>query len=81
MQVVRADDRRIAARVPAPQPAFFKDRHIGDAKVFTQVVCRRQTMSASTDNDHVIAFLGLRIAPSPLPTGVMAQSFAGDGKG
>ncbi len=81
LQVVGPDDRGVAARVAAPEPAFFQNGDIGDAEVFTQVIGRRQTMPPGPDDDHVIAFLRLCIAPGPLPAGMMAQGFAGDGKG
>ena len=81
LQVVGPDDGRVAPRVAAAKPAFFQDRHIGDPKVFAKVVCCRQSMPASADDDRVIFLFRLRrFGPSAVPPCVVAQCFARDGK-
>ena len=56
-QIVGSDDGGVAAGIAAADIAFFEHRHIGDAVIARQVIGRRQSMAATTDNDHVVARL------------------------
>ncbi len=38
-------------------------------------------MPPSSNDDHVVAFLGLGFAPGAIPSGMVAQGFAGNCKG
>src|SRR5207248_7963323 len=61
--VVRADDRRVAARVAAPKPALLKHGDVADAMLLREVVRRRETVASATDNDRVVLLFRRRTAP------------------
>ena len=65
-QVVRAHDRRVAAHVPAAEPAPLEHGHVRDAVVLREVVGRRETMPAGADDDDVVRVLRIGGAPEPL---------------
>lgn len=64
IEIVGADDRRVAAGIAATEPALVDDRNIGDAVLAGQIIGRPKTMAAGTDDDYVI--FGLRLAVGPL---------------
>ena len=80
LEIVRANDRGIAPRVPAAKPALFNHGQIGDAKILTQVIGRSQTMAACANDDRVILGLWCWVAPRAFPTLVISQCLFDDGK-
>lgn len=64
IEIVGADDRRVAAGIAAPEPALVDDGDIGDAVLAGQIIGGSQTMAAGADDDHVI--FGFRLAVRPL---------------
>ena len=80
LQIVRADDRRIAPGVPAPKPALLDDRHIGDPEILAQIIGRCQTVTACANDNHVVFPLWLWAGPSSLPTRMIACGLTGHGK-
>ncbi|MNE43758.1 hypothetical protein D3C80_1379520 [compost metagenome] len=64
IEIVGADDRRVAAGIAAAEPALVDDGDIGDAVLAGEIIGSAQTMAASADDDHVI--FGLRLAVGPL---------------
>ena len=81
LQIVRPDDRGVAARVAAAKPAFFDNRHIGDAVFFAQPVCGCQPMAACSNDHGLVFFAGIGGAPRAFPALMVAGGFAGDSKG
>ena len=81
LEIVGADNRCIAPRIAPAKPTFFDDGNIFDPKVTPKVIGRGKPMSPRTNDDHIIFFLGLRIAPGPFPAGVKAQGFTRDSEG
>ena len=67
LQVIRSDDCGISTCVAAAQPAFFDHSNILDAIVLAQIVRGRQSVTASTDDDDVITFLGLGASAKRAP--------------
>lgn len=63
IEVVRADDSRVATRVAAAEPALVDHRDIGDPMLLREVVCRTQAVPAGADDHHVVSSLGLGIRP------------------
>ena len=53
-QIVGADHCRIACRIATAQISFLEYRHIGDAMVLGKIIRRCNTVSAASDNDHII---------------------------
>ncbi len=80
LEVVRANDGGVASRVAAAQPALFQHGDIGDAKIFTKVIGRGQTMPARAHDDHIVCLFRLGRGPGALPPHVVAQGLAGYGK-
>ena len=72
-QVVRADDRGVAAGVAAADPAFFEHRDVGEAVLGGQIVGRSQPVAAAADDDGVVGALGLRTAPLRLPAALAGR--------
>ena len=81
LKVVRADDRGVAARIAAAQPAFLQDRDIGDAEILAKVIGGGQPVAPCPNDDHLVFLFRLRRRPGALPSHVVACGFAGDGKG
>ncbi len=67
-QVIRADDRGVAAGVAAADPALLEDRDIRQSVFLGQIVRSAETVTAAADDDGVVACLGLGLAPLRLPT-------------
>src|SRR5690606_7088214 len=66
-EVIRADDRRVAPRIAAAEPAFLKDGHVTDAVLLGEIIRGRQSMPAGTDDNDVVVGFGLRVAPLSWP--------------
>ena len=79
--VVGAHDGRVAPRVARADVAFFQHGNILDAMVLGQVVGRGQPVSTAAHDDHVIALLGLGVAPGTVPILVSRQCIAQQGPG
>jgi hypothetical protein len=73
-EVVRADDRRVAAGVPAADPALLDDRDIRDAVLGREVVRRAEAVAAAADDDRVVGGLRLGLAPLLAPALVPAEA-------
>ena len=56
--------------------SFFQNRDVFDAVVFGQVIRRGQTVAATADDDDVVAFFRLRVAPGAVPVLVSGQRVA-----
>ena len=82
LQIVRADDRGVAAGVAAAEPALLEDRHVGDAVLLRQVIGGRQPVPAAAHDHHVVMRFGSGECPrrAPSPDGSAARC-AGDGEG
>ena len=81
IEIVGTDDRGIAAGIAAAKPALFQHRDIGDAVFLGKIVGGGEAVAAGADDDDVVG--GLRFGAYPLlfPPLVVAQGFAGNGKG
>ena len=75
-QVIRADDRRVAADIARPDIALLQHRDIGDAEFLGEIIGRRQTMAATADDDHVVMGLRIWLAPLRRPTPVAPERLA-----
>src|SRR6185312_15716828 len=73
---IRADDRRVPARVAQADPPLLQDRYVGDAVHFCEVMRGRKPVSASADDDHIVAGLGRRIAPGRFPSSMTGESLS-----
>ena len=80
LQVIGANNCRVAACVATAQPAFFNHRHIGDAEILAQIIGSGQAMPTSANNHHVIGFFCLGIAPGTAPTAVLTHRLTRDSK-
>ncbi len=70
VQVVGADDRRVAAGIAAADPALLDDGDVCEPMLLGEIVGGRQPMPAAADDDGVVARLrSLRKAPGRLPAG------------
>ena len=65
-QIIRADDRGIAAGIAAADIAFFDHGDIADAVIASQIVGRRQAVAAAADDHHIVAGLQ-RVVPREHP--------------
>src|SRR5437763_1500560 len=74
--VVRADDRRVAARVAAAKPALLQHGDIADAVLPREVVRRRKTVASATDNDRVVLLFRRWTAPCARPVRVTVERAA-----
>src|SRR5579872_2195759 len=75
-QIVRADDRRIAAGIAEPDRALLQYRDIGDAVFLGEVIGGGEAMPAAADNHDVVARFRRRLAPERLPMAVPGQRVA-----
>ena len=80
LQIVRPDDRGVAAGVAAAKPALFDDGDIGDAVVLAKVIGRGQPVAARADDDRIVGRLGCGRGPGLFPAQMMGQRLAGQGK-
>ena len=74
--VVGAHDGGVASRIARADIAFFQHRDVFDAVVFSQVISRSQTVPATADDDDVIAFARLGVAPGAVPMFMAAKGVA-----
>src|SRR5690606_35850103 len=81
IEIVGTDDRGVAARIAAAEPALFHHGDIGDAVFPGEVIGGCQAMAAGPDDDDVVFGLRLGRGPLFLPALVSAKCFAGDGEG
>ena len=65
-QVIRADDRGIAAGVAAADIAFFEHGDVADAVIASQVIGCGQAVAAAADDHHIVAGLQ-RVMPREHP--------------
>ena len=73
-QIVGANDGRVATRVAAAQVALFDHRDVPDPMHLGEVVRGGEPMAATAYDDRVVALLGCRVAPRPLPGLVVAAT-------
>src|SRR5277367_6842036 len=78
-QVVRPHDRGVAAGIAAAQPSLLEHGDVGDAVIPGEIVGRRQTMAATTDDDDVIGRLGVGTSPGLRPVRMLRHRIAGEG--
>ena len=72
-QIVRADDRGVAADIAGAEIALLQHRDIADAVPAGEVMRRRQAMTAAADDDDVVFGLRRGIAPGRGPALVALQ--------
>ena len=72
-EIVGADDGGVAPDIAGAEPAFFEHRHVGDAMHLGEIIGGGKPMPAAADNDDVIVFLGLRLAPGGCPVLVAGE--------
>ena len=75
IEVVRADDRRVAPGIAAAEPALLDNRDIGRAMRLGEVIGGGEAMAARADDHDVVMLLRLRIAPLPPPSAMAARRF------
>ena len=63
IEIVRADNRGIAACIASAQPALLDYRDIGDAVLLGEIVCRAEAVAAGADYDNVVFLLGRCVGP------------------
>ena len=81
-EVVRADDRRVAAHVAAAEPAALEHGDVRDAVVLREVVGGREAVPAGADDHDVVGPLRVRRAPEEVGVLVLrATQNAGVGTG
>ena len=80
-QIIRADDRRVPARVSTAEPALFDHRHVADPVVLGEVIGGGEAVSARADDDDVVFGLRLWRAPGALPPCMVAGGLFRDGEG
>ncbi len=74
-QVVRPDDRGIAADIAAADVPFLLHGHVARAVVLRQVIRRGEAVAATADDDEVVRSSWLRVAPGRSPAAVATQRF------
>src|SRR5450755_1976605 len=79
-QVIRADDRRVAARVAAADPALLEHGDVGQAMLLGQVIRRSEPVATAADDDRIVGWLRLRLAPLRLPAKLARQAAANQGQ-
>jgi hypothetical protein len=62
-QIIRADDRGIASGITGTNPALLQHSDASNTVYLGKIMRCRKSMPAATHDDHVIAALGLRVAP------------------
>ena len=80
LQVVRADDGGVPARVAAAEPALFDHRDIGDAVVLAEPVGGGEAVPPCPDDDHIVFLPGFGRGPGLLPPLVEAHGLPGHGE-
>src|SRR5437867_1183354 len=74
--IIRANDRRVASRVAAAEPALFEYRDIADAMFLREVIRGGESVSAPADDDDIVVFLRRRAPPRERPVLVAANRIA-----
>ncbi len=72
-QVVRADDRRVAAGVAAADPALLEHGDIAQTVLRGEVIRGAEPMTAAADDDRIVSRLRLGFAPLRLPAAMSRQ--------
>ena len=72
-QIVRANDRRIAAGITAANPPFLEHGNPSDIMLGGKVISGREAVTAAADNNHVVGRRGLRAAPGLWPVLVVTD--------
>ena len=75
IKIVAADDRGVAARVAAAQPALFDHRDVRYPVFLRQIIGRPEAVPAGTHDDRVIGRLRTRVGPLLWPRLMAAQGF------
>jgi hypothetical protein len=73
VEVVRADDRGVAAGVAAAEPALVDHRDRCDPVLLREVIGGAEAVAAGADDDHVVGRLGLRVRPLRRPVLLAGQ--------
>jgi hypothetical protein len=79
-QVVRPDDRGVAAHVAAAEVTLFQDRDPGLAEFLGEVVGRGEAVAAAADDDIIVFGPGVGVAPDGFPALVASKSLGNDPK-
>src|SRR5918992_4033290 len=67
VEVVRADDRRIAPGIAAAEPTLFQHGHVADAVLLGEIVGRSKPVPAGTYDHRLVGGLRRGRAPLALP--------------
>ena len=59
LQIVGADNCRVATGVTSTEPALLDDANVGDPMLLGQIIRGRKTVAATADNDDIVAPLRL----------------------
>src|SRR5439155_13912021 len=76
--VVRAHDRRVAARVAAAEIALPQHGHVGESVLLREIVGCREPMPTAAHDDDVVAPLRPRTLPCERPALVVRKRIAGE---
>jgi len=58
-EIVRADDRGVAAGIASADIAFLEHRDVADPVIAGEIIRRREAVAAGADDDHVVSGLEL----------------------
>ncbi len=78
-QVIRADDRGVAARIARADPAPLHHGDVRDAVVLREVIGRGEPVPAAADDHDVVARLRSGIAPQRSPATMAGKRLADEG--
>src|SRR5262245_20211963 len=73
-QIVGADNRGVTADIAASEPTLFQHGDVCNVVFLGQIEGGSQAMTTATDNDDVVSWLEIGVAPDGFPTGVAPQS-------
>ena len=74
-EVIGADDGRVPTHIAAAEIALLQNRDVGQPVLFCEVKGCRKTVPAAADDDNVVLFLGLGIAPDRRPARLAPKTF------
>src|ERR1700752_4570593 len=77
-QIVRADDRRVAAGIAAAEPSLLEHGNVANPVILREVVGGREAVSTSADDHDVVAGLRLRISPRFAPAAMTGKRLPGE---